>query len=501
MEQNVVVAGWGQVIQPKNLTTMPQDPMGLMREASLEAARMMGSEQILARLDGIMVVRTLSRHYPAPDKELANTLGATPKFTYVSGIGGNSPQTLINMAAGMIAGNKLDSVLVTGAETYVQRTLDTEKVESALFRGIPPDYPGDDRIGATPLENRHGMEHPMQGFPLFETALWANSGLDLDSYLMKIGRMWSSFSKTAAENPFAWTRDIKTPEDIITPGPFNRPIAFPYTKLMNSFVTVDQGASVILMSETAAKKYEMKNRRKVYFLGGGYAEDRQRFMIEKSDFTSSPPLQAAVEKALARASIPLEKLDCFDLYSCFPCAVSIAKKMIGIKDGDPRPLTLTGGLGFFGGPGNNYNLHAIATLAEKISRGEYSNGLVTALGWFMHKHAAGIYGSEPNPRKIKNDHIADQDDPLSGENPMTIKEEMNGTGIIETYTVIFNTDRSPSYALVYGKTNENNRFIAGTVDHPDIFKYLMQENRIGQKINVKFDPAKTMNIAEFSGVG
>ena len=496
MEPNVVVAGWGQVIQPKNLNEEPQDPMELMHEASRQAARKAGSESLLTRLDGIMVVRTLSRHYPAPAKQLAEALGATPRFTHVSGIGGNSPQTLINMAAGMIAGNELDSILIAGAETYVQRCPDAEKVESALFRGIPQDYPGDDRIGSTPLENRHGMEHPMQGFPLFETALWAASGMDLNAYLMKIGKMWSSFSKTASEHPFAWTKTIKTPEDIITPGPLNRPIAFPYTKCMNSFVTVDQGAAVILMSESAAKNDAVKNRQKVYFLGGGYAEDRQRFMIEKSDFTSSPPLQAAVEKALTRSSIHLEKLDCFDLYSCFPCAVSIAKKMIGIKDNDPRPLTLTGGLGFFGGPGNNYSLHAVATLAEKITQGEYSKGLVTALGWFMHKHAAGVYGSEPKTRDISEDHIQDQKAPLAGKVPENIKEEVNGPGIIETYTVVFSPDQTPSYAVIYGKTKDDDRFIAQTRHDPDIFKYLMQKSRVGEKVRLKFDRSANLNMAD-----
>ena len=318
MEPNIIVAGWGQVIQPKDLNKEPQDPLGLMHEAALKAARMAGSEKMLSRLDGIMVVRTLSRHYSAPAQQLATVLGAVPKFSYVSGIGGNSPQTLINMAAGMIAGNQLDSILIAGAETYVQRGPDAEKVESALFRGIPGDYPGDDRIGSVFLENQHGMEHPMQGFPLFETALWAESGLNLNTYLKKIGKMWSVFSQTASEHPFAWTKTMKTPEEIITPGPTNRLIAFPYTKFMNSFVTVDKGASVILMSESAAKKYEIKHRQKVYFLGGGYAEDRQRFMIQKSDFTSSPPLQAAVKKALIRSAVPLEKLECLDLYSCFP---------------------------------------------------------------------------------------------------------------------------------------------------------------------------------------
>ncbi len=498
MERRVVVAGWGQITQPKELNSTPQDPMDLMKQASNRAAKIMVSKKVLTALDGIMVVRTLSHHYTAPARQLARGLGATPKFTHVSGIGGNSPQTMINIAAGMIARNELDSVLIVGAEAYVQREKNQEKVESALFRGIPKDYPGDDLIGSTPLENLHGIEHPMQGFPLFETALWAASGIDLQPYLMRIGQMWSKFSKIAVDHPYAWTKSMKTPEKIITPGPTNRPVAFPYTKYMNSFVTVDQGAAIILMSEETAKKYSQKDRQTVYFLGGGYAEDRQRFMIEKSDFTSSPPLKAAVEKALERSCMPLKNLDCFDLYSCFPCAVSIAKKMIGITDDDTRPLTLTGGLGFFGGPGNNYSLHGVATLAEKISFGEKSNGLVTALGWFMHKHAAGVYGSKPLKGEFKDHDIADQKNSFAGNDPVRIKDQVNGSGTIETYTIIYTGNHDPSYAVLYGKTRDNFRFIARTPNHPDIFKQLTSENMVGQKVNIAFDPSKNMNIADLA---
>ncbi|MBU0464021.1 MAG: hypothetical protein KKD21_11940 [Proteobacteria bacterium] len=498
MERKVVVGGWGQITQPKTLDRTAKNPMGLMTQASRRAAEMLASKTALTHLDGIMIVRTLSHHYTSPTKQLAQKLGARPKFTHVSGIGGNSPQTLINIAAGMIARNELDSVLIVGAEAYIQRKKNPTKVESALFRGIPKEYTGDDLIGSTTLENQHGIEHPMHGFPLFETALWAASGLDLQAYLMQVGKMWAKFSKIAADHPYAWTKSMRTPEEIITPGPTNRPVAFPYTKYMNSFVTVDQGAAVILMSEETAKKYSQKNRQTVYFLGGGYAQDRQRFMIEKSDFISSPPLKAAVEKALARSCMPLESLDCFDLYSCFPCAVSIAKKMIGIKDDDPRPLTLTGGLGFFGGPGNNYSLHGVATLAEKISMGEKSNGLVTALGWFMHKHAAGVYGSKPLTGEFKDHDLIDQKNCFAGNEPVKIKDQVTGIGTIETYTVIYSTDQNPSYAVVYGKTRDNCRFIARTQNHPEIFKQFTSENMVGQKVNINFSPSKNMNIADFA---
>ena len=496
MERKVVVAGWGQVTQHKDFDKPAQDPMGLMALASTKAGQMMAVANSLRDLDGIMVVRSLSRHYLNPAGQLAEKLGAAPRFTQVSGIGGNSPQTLVNMAAGMIARNELDSVLIAGGETYVQRDPAAKRVESALFRGIPENYTGDDLIGSTPLENRHGIEHPLQGFPLFETALWAASGMQWQPYLLQVGKMWSQFSKIAAGHPHAWSKNPRTPEEIITAGPDNRNVAFPYTKRMNSFVTVDQGAAVILMSEEIAAKYSHKNRQTVYFLGGGYARDRQRFMIEKSDFTASPPLKAAVEKALERSGMPLADLECFDLYSCFPCAVSIAKKMIGISDDDPRPLTLTGGLGFFGGPGNNYNLHAIATLAEKISTGEHSNGLVTALGWFMHKHAAGVYSARPGQGRFERHDITDQEHGLTGDAPVRIKEQVTGRGTIETYTLVFGMDQAPAYAVLYGRTRDNFRFIAQTQPHPDIFNHLINQNRVGHPVKIGFDHSKNMNIAD-----
>jgi len=419
--KTIVVAGWGQVTQPKEIEHTPKDPMGLMIEASLKAGQRLADPRALTRLDGIMVVKSLSTHYEAPGAELAALLGASPKFIYTSKIGGNSPQTLINKAAGMIAGNELDSVLVVGAEAYVPRSENIKKhgnnSGSSLLQGIPQDYSGDDAAGSTPLENFYGIEHPMQGFPLFETALWAASGLDIAEYMHHVASLWSGFSQVAASHPHSWSKTIRTPKEIITPGPHNRPIAFPYNKFMNAFVTVDQGAAVILMSGEAAKKYCNKARQTVYFLGGGYAEDRQRFMIQKSDFTSSPPLKASVEKALHRSGLNLSDIDCFDLYSCFPCAVSIARKMMKIGKKDPRPLTLTGGLGFFGGPGNNYNLHAIVTLADMISKGEKNTGLVTALGWFMYKHAAGIYSSMPPVKSIENNDLEDDQNHLAGPPP------------------------------------------------------------------------------------
>ena len=500
MQTRVVVAGWGQITQPKQIGHPPDDPMGLMVRASRAAARLLKNPSHISDADGIMVVKSLSAHYETPAKRLASRLGARPKFLFESGIGGNSPQTLINRAAGMIARKELNMVLVAGAEAYVPRTTDETKWENALLKGIPKDYTGDDASGVTPLEARYGIEHPIHGFPLFETALWAASGMDIGPYMYQVAELWSGFSRTAASHPHAWTGKFKTPEEILTPSGQNRPIAFPYTKFMNSFITVDQGAAVILMSDAYAMTYGAAEGKPVYFCGGGYAQDRQRYMIQKTDFTSSPPLQAAVDKALDRSGMTLDDIEVFDMYSCFPCAVSIAKKMIGVQKTDPRPLTLTGGLGFFGGPGNNYNLHAVATLCEMISSGRTKTGMVTALGWFMHKHAAGIYSALPPARSLAAMDLEDHNDFLAGPEPLEQDPSPSGTGIVETYTIVYNRDKTPAYAVIYGRTEQGKRFIARTPENRRVFQMLAAKNMVGRQVLLARNPETGLTIATFRDV-
>ena len=494
MHTNVQLVGWAQHNQPKS-EPHPRDVMGLMATVARKAADTLKDPDFLAQLDGIFVVRSLSTFYADPAKELARKLGASQALTVSSGVGGNSPQPLINQAAARIARGELKRVLVVGAETYVPRKESVSPSGNALMKGIPDHYQGDDARGATDLEQAHGMSQPIHGFPLFETALWHDSGLPLDQYLRRVGDLWSGFSAVAQDHPHAWSPRFRSCEEIITPGPANRPIAFPYTKFMNAFVTVDQAAAILLTPADIAPNYAPDRTAPVYFAGGGYAQDRQRFMIDKTDFTVSHPLKAAAHKALNRAGMALDELQCFDLYSCFPCAVSVARKMLNISSDDPRPLTLTGGLGFFGGPGNNYNLHAVATLAEHIAQGNRDNGMVTALGWFMHKHAAGIYTNTLPQRDLTTMDIEDQAQPLAGPEPEIVDPDPTGDGTIETYTLVYTPDHRLDYALIYGRTQRGLRFIANTPRDEAIFQHLCNSDCVGRRVRLSKGQSPLGNTA------
>ena len=497
MNRRVVLAGWGQVTQSGQAGEGDLlDPIGLMAEASQRAFEMTGGFDAARYLNGLMTVKVMSNYYPSAHRLLAQRLGLSPRFSVTSPIGGNSPQTMVNRAAGMIARGELDSVLIAGAEAYRSQNREKSGGENRLFQGFPPDYAEDDIVGATDLETRHGMSMPIHGFPLYETALWAESSLCLEDYLKRVGTMWSRFSQVAAGHPNAYTRAPLDAEAIVSPTAENRYIAFPYTKRMNPMVSVDLGAAALLMAEETADRFARKGARRVFFAGGGYAEDRQRFLVQKSDFITSPPLKTAVEKALARSHLAIDDIRCFDLYSCFPASVDIARNMLGLAEDDPRPLTLTGGLGFFGGPGNNYSLHAIVTLADAIAAGRTENGMITGLGWFMHKHAAGVYSAEPVDTTLAAHDLEDMEDPVVGDPPVDAVDAAAGTGTLETYTVVFTKDGVPAHAILYGRTEDRRRFVArNRPGDDDMLSTLTKACCVGWTVRLAHDAGTGLNLA------
>lgn len=496
MSEHIVIAGWGQVTQPKHAQPPWLDPLDMMEQAAREAGALAGPG-VLAAIDGILVVRPQSRNLVAPADELARRLGANPRCRVVSGIGGQVPQQFVNQAAGMLARGEVETVLICGAETFYPRSADSVRGEQALLQGIPADYDNEDAVGSSELEQTHGLALPIHGFPLFETALWAESGLPRADWLARVGALWAGFSKVAARHPNAWTRNACTAAEITTPSADNRPICFPYTKRMVSLVMADIGAAVILTTAKRAARRPGGAGQPVYFRGGGYAKDRQRFMADKAVFTRSAAMATATAKAQARAGLRASDIECFDLYSCFPCAVTVAKRELGIADDDPRPLSLTGGLGFFGGPGSNYALHGIATMAETIAGGRYRSGMTTALGWFMHKYAAGIYAATPDGVDPGTSDREDEAHPEAGDAPIAQDAAPQGRGRVETHTVIYDRDRAPTRALVYGRTDAGLRFVANAPHDASTYARLTDEHQVGRVVALRHDAGSGRNVASF----
>ena len=265
--------------------------------------------------------------------------GDEPAQLMLSAIGGNSPQALMHDACLAISRGDLDVVLITGAEAMYARTMARRNGQWLEWASQPEGTPppvlfGEDKAGATELEMQRGVILPIHAYPLFENALRAAEGWTLEEHAARIGALWSRFSEVAAENPDAWIRTPRTAEEIVHPGPGNRMVSFPYPKLCTANMQVDQGAASIVCSVEAARAAGVPEERWVFPLAGADANDHW-FISQRPELHRSPAIRYAGAAALEQAGLGIDDVASVDLYSCFPVAVQIAARELGLAVGRP----------------------------------------------------------------------------------------------------------------------------------------------------------------------
>ncbi len=484
-EQAPVLIGAGQVTQRDVSPERSLGPLELMVEAArLAAADARIGEQVLRAIDSIAVVNTIAWHYGNAPRLLAEQLGAQPREEIYTALGGNTPQSLVNQTAAKIAAGRVRLALLAGAEAfYSYRRARRAGVTLPWISGGEgsPTSVGDTRPGTSDHEVVHGLQAPVQIYPLFENAQRAAAGLDITAHRERLGSLCSRFTRIAAANPYAWFRTPRSAQEITTPTAVNRLIGFPYTKYMNAVLDVDQSAAVLMTSAAHARALGIPRERWVYLWGSGEGTDRW-FISERRNYFTSPALRVAGERALAAAGVGVDRIRHFDLYSCFPAAVQLAAAMLGVGAGDERPLTVTGGLPYAGGPGSNYSMHAIATMMDCLRADPAAVGLVTALGWYVTKHAVGVYAAAEPPAPWRaTEPYDDALAPSAGDAAPPLAAEAAGRARIETYTVMHHRDGAPVRGLVIGRLDaDGRRFLANTPEDRAVLEGLMAAEGVGR---------------------
>jgi acetyl-CoA C-acetyltransferase len=413
-ERIPVVVASGQSIERTELVT----PVDLMERACLAAFAHVPA--LRGRVDRLSVVDVMTHTGPSPASELAGRIGAGAATCEVTSIGGNSPQWLVNRAATDIARGAISVSVIAGAEA-IRSSRNRRAAGLPREPGVttlPPDpVVGDDRPGVGPGEAAIGLLAPVHIYPMFESVVAARAGHDAFQHRSAMGELFAPFTTVAAANPFAWFPEARSAESIATASPDNRIVCEPYTKRMTAFLGSDQGAALIVCSLAAAARAGAADRA-VFIWSGAEAVD-VRFPTARPDPGRSPAMAAAGRALFEAAStaagggrrIGVDEIDVLDLYSCFPSAVELATDALGIATDDRRGLTVTGGLPYFGGPGNNYTTHGIATVTDILrdpsagvdggrsgaGASPVRMGLATGLGWFITKHAMGLYATAPPP--------------------------------------------------------------------------------------------------------
>jgi acetyl-CoA C-acetyltransferase len=491
-----ILIGGGQLTQrtaQQNKFEASLDPMQLLHEAAKRALVDTGAaEKIAPLIDNISVVRftadsseagrlPIGQYGNAP-RSLGNRIGAKAKREYYTAAGGNTPQWLVNRTAEEIANGETTVALLAGSE-------DLATLIGALNKGIPlkwgedaggePTHIGDNRRGVNDIERAHALYFPVNAYPLFENAIRGQRKRTVREHQLALGKLFSPFSKVAAANPYAWFPTSRTPEEIATQADNNRYVGFPYTKYMNAVIQVDMAAAVVMTNVKTARELGVPESKWVYLHGCADANDIWH-VSERVNYYSSPAIRTMGQKAFVMAGKKASEMSFIDLYSCFPSAVEIGCMELGIAEDDPRGLTVTGGLPYFGGAGNNYVMHSIVTMMDKVRGKPGSFGLVTANGWYVTKHSLGIYSTTPVKRAWKReDPKAYQRDIDAMPHP-ELEAKPAGEGTVETYTVMH--DRTgPKMGIVVGRLGNGKRFIAHTPNDAATLSDLMEREALGRR--------------------
>jgi acetyl-CoA C-acetyltransferase len=482
------VAGYGEIVQhdiagPELLSAL---------DLAVEAARRAGADaggRLLERVELVAAVMSISLRHPDPGRLVADRLGLTGARTLQSRIGGNLPQYLLNDLGAEVAAGRLDVALIVGTESvYSRRKAPAEAIrelDKPLPAGEPAPWFGDERPGWSDDEAAHQAALPNVIYPLFEAALRAEAGRDLEEHRRLVSELWARFAAVSGTRAAAWSQKSWSAEEIRTPGPANRMVTYPYTKLMNANIFTDQAAAVLLCSPAAARAAGVPDGRLVYLHAGADGADTQ-FFTERWSLAESPGLRATARGALAGAGIGVDDIARFDLYSCFPSAVQVAMKELGLAGpagGDDRPLTQTGGLSFFGGPGNNYVTHSVAAMVDACRADPGSMGLVTGIGYYLTKHSAGVYSTRPPDKGYV------RVDPAATKSEIDVRPKRApagtyaGPATVEAAVVQYSREGDPAIGVLTTLTPDGRRALANCTDR-SVLTSMVSEEWAGRQVEL-----------------
>jgi len=491
-----ILIGVGQVTvrdEPLEALSTPMDLMERSARAAAEDAHL--KPDVLADIDSLAIVRSFREPMRNSPDVLARRLGATGSRQWITPDGGQAPQALVNLFAARIAKEDAGMVLLAGAEAM-------DNGRRLVKSGTKPDWSEpsdhdpavifDDRPMWTDHEKAHGIWLASHVYALFENALRGHYGHSIEAHQQAMGALFAPFTDIAAASPHAWFPVRRSADEIAQASENNRYVGWPYTKFMNAMNQINQGAALLLTSVDRARRLDVPESQWVYL--HGCADTTELWGItDRVNYHSSPAAAVMGERALAMAGLTVDAIDLFDLYSCFPCTVAIVRDELGIASDDPRSLTVTGGLPFHGGAGNNYSMNAIAAMAERLRAAPGSIGMVTANGGYLGKQSGGIYSTTPSPNGskawVREDPAAYQPR-IDGLDHPPFTEKPEGPAWIETYTVAFGRSNAPERGIVIGRLGDPGdpdapRFVANTPTDPDLLQAMTTEDFLGRSGTVE----------------
>ncbi len=420
---------------------------------------------LAAAIDTICAIRQFENSYSEavapfgksdnPPRSIGKRVGANPRRAILEVAGGQANQKMVGELASAIVLSESEVAVIVGSEAI-------STVRRLLEKGELPDWSED--VGGQ-LEDRgygmdwsvetwsikHGGRRPLEGYALAENARRARLGLSREDYRLKIGELFAPFTKVAASNPHAAAPVERSAVELATVTDRNRIVSQPYPRMTVSRDQVNQAAAIILCSAGKARELGVPESKWVHIHAVSAAQELPT--LERPDFSRSEAASRSLDIALGRSGKFANDIRYFDFYSCFAVPVFNAIEHLLIEPDDPRGLTLTGGLPFFGGAGNNYSSHAIAEAVDQVRKDRGSFALVGANGGVMGKYATGIYSTVPAEWSSNDRYMMV---PIS-QKKVAVASGLFDAATVETYTIVV-TRKGPRI-IFFGRNDVGERVV------------------------------------------
>jgi len=482
-----ILVGSGQVVQRE---ATADAPMTLAADAARRALAHAGGEGVAAAVDTVAITRLFADSMGMPEcpfgrcdnppLSVARAVGADPTHCIYGQVGGNEPLARVIEFAGDIARGERSVVLLAGAEAIrnqrsavrAGQALDWSEAFAADQAHCELEDRGWGDFFVTRQEVANGLLAPMYYFGLIDQAQAFAAGRSTGEHRAAMARLLAPMSAVAAANPYAQFPQQLTAAEILAAPPLNHL----YTKRMIAQDSVNQGAALLLCSVGAARRLGIPREHWVFL--HGMAEGTDFNLSEREDPARSLVAEAVLDRTFALADRTIADIDLIDIYSCFPCAVTALADHLGLPTDGSRSLTLTGGLPYFGGPGNNYGMHSLAEAVAQLREAPDAYALVTILGGMLSKHAAGIYSCRPSALDWSGADTRVSRDGL----PSRQVVEAPSAGTLVSYLVNYRGD-APVQALVLAEDGEGGRFVASSSE-PAVVTAMLADIRAGQPLVV-----------------
>ena len=471
-----VLVGVGAMTEQIEDPREASEPLALMAAALGRAAEDAGSKAILAAVDTIWIPRGFWP-YSNPGQLLAERFGASGVRNVVAEIG-VLQTSILGRAAEALAEGRSEVAVIVGGEAHDRTArLQREGLEASMT-AQNDSQPDEILRPAAEIMSRFeidlGLVTPTIQYAMIDNALRYHEGQSMADHRAELGALWGGFNRAAVGNPEAWNRSPMTPDEIVSPNESNRMLSFPYTKSLVSQWNVNQSGGLILCTLEKAQRLGLDPSRFIYPLAVVDSEHMVT-LSERRDLHRSPGFKHAGERALWHVGLAIDEIEHLELYSCFPAAVRVQQRELGVDLG--HPVTETGGMTFAGGPLNNFTIQSWVKMVQVLRSDPGKTGLVTAVSGLLTKQGVSILGPEPT-RSFLFDNVtaASRDDQAT----MTVEPDGEGRARVAGYTVIHGRDGTRTVALVCD-FDEQRRTLR-VLEDPELAKEGMSGELCGREV-------------------